>query len=89
VPHPRALNRDFSLTLATGLPAGVEDDGPGLARFGFAVDLLGLVSRCSSTASRITPPSPSACKVAAARQLRHTVGVFAWSPDGREPWTRP
>jgi hypothetical protein len=25
---PRALNREFSLTLATGLPAGVEDDEP-------------------------------------------------------------
>jgi hypothetical protein len=27
-PHLRALNRESSLTLATGLPAGVEDDGP-------------------------------------------------------------
>jgi hypothetical protein len=27
-PHPRDLNLEFFLTLETGLPAGVEDDGP-------------------------------------------------------------
>jgi hypothetical protein len=26
--HPRVHNREFLLTLATGLPTGVEDDGP-------------------------------------------------------------
>jgi hypothetical protein len=34
-PHPRASNREFSLTLDTGLPAGVEDDGASLTRLGW------------------------------------------------------
>jgi hypothetical protein len=42
-PHPRALNREFSLTLATGLPVGVEDDGP-QSRRGSARLRLGLTA---------------------------------------------
>jgi hypothetical protein len=79
------LNREFSLTLATGLPAGVDDDGPGSSavRLSSGWDLPSIyrlwepllvhgIKDCSWPS-----PSPDACKVAAARELQHTAGVFA------------
>jgi hypothetical protein len=63
------------LTLATGLPPGVEDDGPRSR----AVRLVYSIKDLSWPS-----PSPAACKVAAARELRRTAGDFAGSPGGRE-----
>jgi hypothetical protein len=91
-PRPGALNPEFSLTLAIGLSAGRHRGqrapvSRGSARLclGIRRRFTGRVSRCSYTASRTANPSPAACKVAAARQLRHTAGVFAGSLDGRDP----
>jgi hypothetical protein len=87
------LNREFSLTLATGLPAGVDDDGPRsrAVRLSSGWDLPSiyrpweplLVHGAKDCAW--PSPSPDGGKVAATRELRHTVDVFTGSPDGWEP----
>jgi hypothetical protein len=92
-PHPQAPNRLFSLTLATGLTTGAENDGPRSRAVRLASGwgspliyrpweplLVHGIKDCSWPS-----PSPAVCKVAAARELRHAAGVFAGSPDDREP----
>jgi hypothetical protein len=61
--------------------------GPSLARLRFCLAIdLGAVARARHQGLLLAIPvhRPPA-KIAAARELRHTAGVFVGSPDGREP----